>query len=317
MLARGSVAYTRRALRHHLRTLLMLILLAATGAAFVVTEDLKLEPDPVARPRIDATFSPVCDCKQQTARIAFRLRRPDVLTLTIADENGRVVRTLLQEAAFRPGNHQFGWDGRDQSGKLVPQGRYRARVELQRLGRLIAFPKPIRVDTTPPRVRVVSVSRRVVSPDRDGRGDAIRIRYRLSEPSQAVLRVNGRRVWKTALRAEGVIPWRPPRMRPGLERLQLVAVDAAGNRAAGRAFYVQVRYLEVSPSRLRVRPRRLLTVRVSTDYPRYAWRLGRRRSSARGHTLRLRAPATPGRYLLTVTAGGRRETTVVLVRRRR
>jgi hypothetical protein len=301
----------------HLRTLLVLVLLAATATAFVVTEDLKLEPDPLALPRVDATFSPVCRCDQQTARIAFRLRRSDALTLTIADENGRVVRTLLNEAQFRPGNHQFGWDGRDETGKIVPEGSYRPRVELQKLGRVIEFSKQIAVDTTPPAVRVLNVSRRIVSPDGDGRGDAIRIRYRLSEPSHALLLVNGRRVWRTALRAEGVIPWRPGRLRPGLERLQVVALDAAGNRTAGQAFYVRVRYLEVSPSRLRVRPRRLITVRVSTDYPRYTWRIGRRQGSARVHTLRLRAPATPGRYALRVAAGGRRETTSVLVRRRR
>ncbi|HKY13219.1 MAG TPA: FlgD immunoglobulin-like domain containing protein [Gaiellaceae bacterium] len=301
----------------HFRTVLVLVLLAATAAAFVVTEDLKLEPDPLALPRVDPTFSPVCRCEQQAARIAFRLRRADSLTLTIADENGRVVRTLLKDAQFRPGNHQFGWDGRDETGRFVPEGSYRPQVELEKLGRQIEFSKQIVVDTTRPSVRVLNVSRRIVSPDRDGRGDAIRIRYRLSEPSHALLVVNGRRVWRTALRAEGVIPWRPGRLRPGLERLQLVAVDAAGNRAAGRPFYIRVRYLEVTPSRLRVRPRRLITVRVSTDYPRYTWRLGRRRSSARAHTLRVRAPATPGRYALTISAGGRRQTTSVLVRRPR
>ena len=95
-------------MRHHLRTLLVLVLLAATAVAFVVTEDLKLEPDPIARPRIDRTFSPVCDCERETARIAFRLRRPDTLTLTIADDQGQLVRTLLNKAGFRPGTHQFG-----------------------------------------------------------------------------------------------------------------------------------------------------------------------------------------------------------------
>jgi hypothetical protein len=300
----------------HLRTLLILVLLAATAAAFVVTEDLKLEPDPIARPRVDATFSPVCRCEQKTAKIALRLRRPDVITLTLANENGEVVRTILQRASFRPGNHRFGWDGRDDSGKLVPEGQYRPRVELQKLSRVIEFSKEITVDTTPPRVRVLNVSRRMVSPDGDGRGDAIRIRYRASEPSNALLLVDGRRVWKTSLRNEGTIPWRPPRLRPGIERLQVAGVDAAGNRASARPFYVRVRYLEVSPSRLRVRPRRLITVRISTDYPRYTWRLGRRRASARAHTLKIRAPATPGRYALVIRAGGRRDTASVLVRRR-
>jgi hypothetical protein len=295
----------------------MLGLLAATAAAFVVTEDLKLEPDPIARPQIDPTFSPVCDCEQETARIAFRLRRADVLTLTIADEGGKVVRTLLNDASFRPGTHRFGWDGRDDTGKLVPAGRYRARVELQKLDRLIEFPTQIVVDTTPPRLRDVSVSRRMISPDGDGRGDAITIRYRVSERSEVRLLVNGKRQIRTKP-GKLAIRWAPTRrLRQGLERLQLVALDAAGNRSAGRPFFVRVRYLDVTPSRLRVRPRRLITVRVSTDYPRYTWRLGRRRGSARVHTLRLRAPARPGRYGLTISAEGRRQTTVVLVRRRR
>jgi FlgD Ig-like domain len=294
----------------------VLLILGATAAAFVVTEDLKLEPDPIARPRIDRTVAPVCRCDRQTGRIAFRLREEDVLTLTIADQGGEVVRTLLDEARFRPGNHRFGWDGRDQSGQVVPEGRYRVRVELERLGRVIEFPRKIRVDTTPPTIRVERVSRRLISPDGDGRGDAITIRYRVSEPAHALLLVNGRQRVRTAL-GKRAIRWAPRPRRPGLEGLQLAAVDAAGNRARpGRPFYVQVRYLRISPSRLRVRPRRLLTVRVSTDYPRYTWRLGRRRGTARALTLRLRAPAAPRRYTLTIEAGGRRATASVIVRRR-
>jgi hypothetical protein len=304
-------------LLRHFRTALVLLILGATAAAFVVTEDLKLEPDPIARPRIDRTFSPVCDCEQQTARIAFRLRKEDDLTLAIADGSGQVVRTLLRDAHFRPGNHRFGWDGRDDQGRLVAEGTYRTRVELERLGRVIEFPRGIRVDRTPPRIESREVSRRVLSPDGDGRGDAITIRYRLSEPSHALLFVNGKRRVRTRLRAQGAIRWAPRRLSPGLERLQLSAVDAAGNRLAGRPFFVQVRYLDVAPTRLRVRPRGLITVRVSTDYPRYAWTIGRRRGSARAHTLKLRAPATPGRYVLRVAAGGRSQTIGVLVRRRR
>jgi hypothetical protein len=305
-------------LLRHFRTALVLAILGATAAAFVVTEDLKLEPDPLARPRIDRTFSPVCDCEQQTARIAFRLRKEDDLTLAIADESGQVIRTLLRDAHFRRGNHRFGWDGRDDQGRLVPEGRYRPRVELERLGRVIEFPRGIRLDRTPPRIQVRSVSRRVLSPDGDGRGDAITIDYRVSEPSHALLLVNGKRRVRTRLRTQGAIRWAPRReRRPGFERLQLVAVDAAGNRLAGKPFFVQVRYLDVAPTRLRVRPRRLITMRVSTDYPRYAWRIGRRRGTGRAHTLRLRAPARPGRYVLRVAAGGRSQTIGVLVRRRR
>lgn len=303
-------------LRRHLRTILVLLILAATAVAFVVTEDLKLEPDPVAAPKIDRRFSPICRCDQQTARIAFRLKEPDTLTLTIEDSTGREVRTLLREARFRPGSLRFGWDGRDDAGKIVPEGRYEARVGLEKLGRAITFPGGIRVDTTRPRIRATHVSRRMISPDGDGRGDAITIRYQATEPSHALLLVNGKRRAFTRLRSQGAIRWAPKRFRPGLQRLQLVAVDAAGNRGAGKPFYVQVRYLQLAPTRLRVGPRRVFTVRISTDFPQYTWRLGRRRGTGRAHTLKLRAPATPGRYALTVTAGGRKATASIRVRRR-
>jgi hypothetical protein len=303
-------------LRRHLRTILVLLILAATAAAFVVTEDLKLEPDPISAPRIDRTFSPVCRCDQQTARIAFRLKEPDTLTLTISDPQGKVIRTLLRDAKFNPGSQRFGWDGRDDQGEIVPEGLYQPKVRLEKLGREIAFPGGIRVDRTPPTVRAARSTRRFVSPDGDGRGDAITIRYRASEPSSVILLVNGKQRVRTRFRSAGAIRWKPKQVRPGLERLQLVAVDRAGNRRAGSPFYVQVRYLQVSPTRLRTRPGRIFTVRVSTDFPRYTWRVGRRSGTARVHTLRLRAPATPGRYALKLTAGGRRATASVLVRRR-
>src|ERR671912_1227061 len=111
----------------HLRTILVLLLLAGTAAAFVVTEELKLEPDPIARPRITPTFSPTCRCETQTAQIAFRLRQSDRLTLTVLDEDGQVIRTLLRDASFGRGNHAFGWDGRRSRPRCGGVGRSSGR----------------------------------------------------------------------------------------------------------------------------------------------------------------------------------------------
>jgi FlgD Ig-like domain len=299
-----------------LRTALVLLLLAGTALAFVVTEDLKLQPDPIARPRIDPVFSPVCRCEKQSARIAFRLREADRLTLDIANDEGQVVRTLLRDARFAPGNHEFGWDGRDDSGEVVPEGSYSARVELAALDRVIEFPRPIVVDTTRAQIALVRVSRRVISPDGDGRSDTTRIRYRANERAQAILLVNGRQEAKTNLRGNGSIIWSPRERRRGLYFLALSAIDAAGNRSRPtRQFTVRIRYVALASDTIRVRPRRLFSVRVSTDAARYSWRLGRRRGSARIHSLRLRAPAQPGRYPLVVRVSGREDSAVVVVRR--
>ena len=301
----------------HLRTIVVLLLLAATAAAFVVTEQLKLEPDPIARPRITRTFSPTCRCDTQTAQIAFRLRQSDRLTLTVENGKGEVVRTLLRDVSFGRGNHSFGWDGRDDTGDVVPEGAYRPRIELEKLGRAIEFPRVIHVDTTPADIEITRLGPRVVSPDGDGRADAITVRYTASEPVQALLLVNGRREVKTALRRSGSIVWSPMGRRRGPYHLSVAAVDEAGNRtgATGR-FDVRIRYVDIAAEVIRARPRAGFSVRVSTDARRYAWRLGRRRGSARVRILRLRAPADPGRYPLVVEVGGRRDTALVVVRRR-
>lgn len=295
----------------------MLFLLAGTATAFVVTEDLKLEPDPIARPRITPTFSPVCRCEQATARIAFRLRQPDRLTLTIEDSTGRVVRTLLRSASFERGDHEFGWDGRGESGKVVSEGSYRPLVQLQKLGRTIEFPKEIMVDTTPATVEITRLRPRIISPDRDGRADTLRIQYDASELVHAVLLVNGRQEGMTALRRTGALVWSPHNRKRGSYRLSVAAVDAAGNRSpATGPFDVRIRYVGIAPELIRVRPRAGFAMRISTDAPRYSWRFGRRTGSARNRILRLRAPARPGRYALVVSVLGRSDSALVLVRRR-
>jgi FlgD Ig-like domain len=300
----------------HLRTILVLLLLAGTAAAFVVTEELKLEPDPIAQPRITPTFSPTCRCETQTAQIAFRLRQPDRLTLTILGEDGQVVRTLLQNASFGRGNHTFGWDGRNEDGDVVPQGSYRPRIELDKLDRAIEFPRQIRVDTTPAELEITRLRPRVVSPDGDGRADTITIRYRASEPVNAILLVGRRQEVKTALRRSGAIVWSPKNRRRGPYRLSVAAVDAAGNRSRPTGpFDVRIRYVDIAAEVIRARPRAGFSVRVSTDARRYSWRLGRRVGSARVRILRLRTPAAPGRYPLVVEVSGRRDSATVVVRR--
>jgi flagellar hook capping protein FlgD len=299
-----------------LRTILVLLLLAGTAAAFVVTEDLKLEPDPIARPRITPTFSPICRCEKQSAQIAFRLRQSDRLTLTIEDAQGRVVRTLLRNASFGRGNHTFGWDGRDDSGEVVDEGAYRPTIELQKLDRTIAFPRTIRVDTTPARIEITRFTPRTISPDGDGRADALTIRYETNEPAQAILLVNGRQEIETAL-GKNAIRWSPKGQKRGPYSVSVAAVDAAGNRSRETGpFDVRIRYVNIAAEVIRARPRAGFSIQVSTDAKRYRWRLGRREGSARVRILRLRAPAAPGRYALVVEVGGRRDSAVVVVRRR-
>jgi hypothetical protein len=182
---------------------------------------------------------------------------------------------------------------------------------------VIEFPNEIVVDTTPARVAVTRLTPRAISPDGDGRADALVVRYTVSEPAHALLLVGGRQEGRTQLRGSATMVWSPRGRKRGSYSVSVSAVDAAGNRsqATGR-FPVRVRYVDIAAEVIRARPRAGFAIRIATDARRYSWRLGRRRGSARVRVLRLRAPANPGRYPLVVEVSGRRDSALVVVRRR-
>jgi FlgD Ig-like domain len=305
--------YTRRAVARFLPTLLVLALLGSTAAAFAVTEGLKLEKSPITSTQVDKVVSPA-----EHVLIEFDLRKGDRVSVAIVDAADDVVRSLATDRRARAGAQRFLWDGRDDSGRFVPDGTYRPRVHLAREHRTIVLPNPIRADSTRPAIRLVSLTPRVFSPDGDFRREFVRIRYEASERSRAILYVNGaRRLLVRAFVRAGKLEWRGRavrRLRSGLYRLQLRALDLAGNLGPPtRAFVVRVRYVEVRPHFLAVRVGARFGFRVLTDAKRYSWHLGSRGGVAHGRFLILTAP-TPGSYLLRVAANGHVARARVLVR---
>src|SRR5204863_9161144 len=120
-------------------------LLGGTAAAFALTEQLKLERSPVYRTHVGKLLGPDCHCGLATTPIRFVLRKPETLTVTIVDSNDRVVRTLLSRTSRPKGVQRFHWDGRDDSGRVVPDGTYKPRLHLARDHRTILMPNPIHV----------------------------------------------------------------------------------------------------------------------------------------------------------------------------
>jgi hypothetical protein len=62
-------------------TVLVVLLLGATGAAFAYTERLKLEAAPILRPKVDPILSPVCECEHSLAQVSFSLREGGTITV--------------------------------------------------------------------------------------------------------------------------------------------------------------------------------------------------------------------------------------------
>lgn len=214
-------------------TAVIVALLAATAVAFATTERQKLERTPFGVLPVARDVSPA----RGAALIRLRLHRPHLLTMQIVDKRDRVVATLAREQRFEAGIAVFRWRAD------VPDGVYTPRVTLDD-GRVFTLPLQIRIDSVAPTATLLSyrphVVRRTAKPK-------VRIAYRVSEKAHILLYVNGRRrVVGGAKSLQYAINWftrrNGRRLRPGRYRLQLAAVDLAGN--IGRRtqpFFVRIR----------------------------------------------------------------------------
>lgn len=301
-------------------TLLVLGLLGGTAAAFAVTEHLKLVRSPIYRTKVDQIFSPVCGCSTQKARIHFALRRADRVTIGIEDSDGKLVRTIIAGHAVRRGGFGRYWDGRDDSGVVVPDGVYKPRVHLAHQHRTIVLPNPITVDTKPPSVTVLGwiPRRHVLTPDRNFLHERLEVRYRVSEPAHVILYVAGKRRYRSrSQQLTGIARWyghvNGRGVPAGRYRVTLAARDIAGNLSrqvvVGTLF---VRYVRLPDAVYRVTAGTKFGTHVLTDSRGVRWRLGNRHGSGKSHLV-LRAPKQPGRYRLTVGVGDHQATAIVVV----
>jgi hypothetical protein len=301
-------------------TVLVVALLAATAAAFALTQGLKLQKSPISGTEVPRrVFSPVCECPTDAAPISFSLREADRIDVEIVD-GGTVVRTIEEGRSYPRGRVTVEWDGRDDSGEVLPEGEYQPRVRLSEAHQTITLPNPIRIDVTPPAIQDVRVRPLVFSPDGDGRADRVVITYRLNEDGRGMLFVNGRRhERKLFARSEDGFVWNGKRagrtLRPGTYALEVGARDRAGNLAdRPPPVPVRLRYVALGRDRIPVAAGGRFAVRVSSDAERVRWTLGGRSGFARPGTLRLRAPLQKGQFTLTVTANGRAARASVFVR---
>ncbi len=299
---------------------LVAALLVATALAFVYTEKLKLTLSPILGTKVDKVLGPTCDCDTDNAAISFRLRNRDRITVDVIDKNGDTVRTLVRDDPTPRGRTTLHWNGRDEGGNVVPEGSYKPRVHLIGEHRTIVLPNPMRVDVTPPRIKLVSLAPRVLSPDGDGRSERIIARYVIDEPGQALLYVDGvQRVRKRGQQQKGRIEWygkvNGVSLPSGTYGVSLAARDTAGNlgpRTPEKT--ILIRYVALGRNRIEAVAGSRFAVLVVSDAARVEWKLGKRTGTARPGTLYLRAPLQPGRYTLTVTANGFSDRAAVIVR---
>ena len=150
------------------------VLVAATVAAFFITQHLKVstpllngfpKPVPAVINPIDGVVCGGVNHRQM--RVSFYLQnRSDDVDVYIVDQGGTIVRTLASGVHMQGGAHPlrklFVWNGREDSGRVAPDGIYYVRVALIHQGRTVSIsgasgPYPVTVTTTPPAPVVKSV----------------------------------------------------------------------------------------------------------------------------------------------------------------
>lgn len=299
---------------------LVTLLMVATGVAFAVTEHLKLTPSPITGTHVTRHFSPTCHCNSSKARVAFSLRRSELVTLSILGPRGGEIRQLLGGEEKPPGPLHSIWNGRDNTGRLVPDGNYHVRVHLAVERWEIVLPNVIRLDTTAPEIKSVSLSSHTISPDGDHHKDVLHISYRANEGAQVLLFVDGKLVETTRYRARksGRFDWKgmiDGRLAMGWHSLALKAVDDVGNESTASApIPVRIRILDLRPARIHVAAGTTFRLAISTDRKSVRWRFNGQIGLAASRSLELRAPSTPGRYRAVVRSGLYRAAALVIVR---
>lgn len=137
--------------------IVFVLLVAATFTAFFAAQKLKRTDALVNSVNVKRYVSPNNDGLRDRARLRFRTKQADVVTVEVIDRNGDAVRTLADGKRLKAGPHRFQWNGRyapdgDRRGEPVPDGAYRVRITMRNAGRTFIPDKYFVVDTTPPKL---------------------------------------------------------------------------------------------------------------------------------------------------------------------
>jgi hypothetical protein len=321
------------------------LLVAATFGAFFVAQRLKNSPSVIQELRINTDapgqliFSPNADGRRDRVRFSLLLDKADHVTLTILDDNGDPVRTLVDDRALgahkRLGLPGVPWDGRTDDGRMAPDGRYRLRITLRDQGRSVIVPRSFLKDTKPPQPKVLSIGPEKVYgpellPEPGGAPAQVHFGPALAKAKIMVFRTapGKPRLVRTAKLPPGRKQWdwdgtndAGRRVSPGTYVVVPEWRDAAGNIGTGVPLDkaglpilkrssptrlpghggVTVRYVGARPPVTPVKARDRFELQVDARQQRYSWQL--RRLGESGVRKRSSQPKTKTKVVFAAPGG--------------
>jgi hypothetical protein len=133
------------------RSLILLLALASVAAVFAIHR-IEHAGSPVGKPSVTPFFSPNGDRRDEVAELRFALQKSGRTSVWIENSHGHRVRWLARHVQMHKGTVRIHWDGRNDAGRVVPDGRYTPVLRLDSTGRTFRLHQPTQLDTTAPKV---------------------------------------------------------------------------------------------------------------------------------------------------------------------
>lgn len=130
-----------------LATMLGLFVLALF--IFVLPFAFPTPPPIITRFQATTVFSPNGDGRRDVARVNIRVHEPSTVRLEI-QRDGATIATLADGERLPKGWHTVVWDGRDDAGRIVPDGQYAIKLRASSGSKRFNTTRSITVDTAPP-----------------------------------------------------------------------------------------------------------------------------------------------------------------------
>lgn len=201
-------------------------------------------------------FTPNGDGSRDTLRIRRSLTERARIRVQVRDRRDRLVRTFTRTAG--QGTGTITWDGRNDRGKVVPEGRYTVRLTPRDTAGNKGTPRTLSAVVLTSLKRVTPNRRAIDASDRDKLGESVRVAFTLSQKAKVRIQVRDSkdRVVRTALGGS---------FKAGRHAWRWDGKDSKGRFVADGAYRVTVRSTTSAGSMSQTHPIHVGAFRILTS----------------------------------------------------